>query len=289
MTDFTPTFASTSPTRREAARVSALFHGHILASSTDVITVETPGGTPTRYFPYNDVGMSSLRAVDTIEDERGVATRYTIYRDGEIIENFAWSYDSPRAGFADLAGRIAFRDDPLILYEVSPLEPGEAAAAEPRSWDENLQPGMRDGVTATNSPDLAPGGGAGIDVDEVVRHTDSGSGASQAEHWPANVETPRQTDVATFADGADDDEAARQNPTSFSSDQAAPSASGLSGAQPGVETDFAASTGLDQSGHLPAAGPAASRGEPEPTLREEGPNAVEPGAPDRPFKDTGMI
>lgn len=189
MTEITPTFASTTPLRREAAQVSALFHGHIVASSTDVITVETPGRPPVRYFPRNDVGMSSLRAVDTIEDERGAATRYTIYRDGEIIENFAWSYETPRGGFSDLAGRIAFSDDPHLLYEVSPLAPGETAAAEPRSWDENLQPGMRDGVTATNSPASAPGG-VGVDVDEVVRHTDSGSGASQADHWPPTVDAP---------------------------------------------------------------------------------------------------
>lgn len=191
MTEITETFASTSPLRREAAQVSALFHGHIVASSTDVITLETPGQPPVRYFPRNDVGMSSLRAVDTIEDERGTATRFTIYRDGELIENFAWSYDAPTAGFADLAGRIAFADDPRLLYEVGPLAPGEAAAAEPRSWDENLQPSIRDGVTATNSPDSAPGGKAdAVDVDEVVRHTDSGAGASQAEHWPSTVEMP---------------------------------------------------------------------------------------------------
>jgi hypothetical protein len=29
-----------------------------------------------------------------------------------------------------------------------------------------------------------------VDVDEVVKHTDSGSGASQAEHWDANVSMP---------------------------------------------------------------------------------------------------
>ena len=27
-------------------------------------------------------------------------------------------------------------------------------------------------------------------VDEIVQHTDSGSGASQGEHWPPNVESP---------------------------------------------------------------------------------------------------
>ena len=30
----------------------------------------------------------------------------------------------------------------------------------------------------------------GVSVDEVVQHTDSGSGNSQQEHWAANVEAP---------------------------------------------------------------------------------------------------
>jgi hypothetical protein len=29
-------------------------------------------------------------------------------------------------------------------------------------------------------------------VDAIVQHTDSGSGASQREHWPANVDTPNE-------------------------------------------------------------------------------------------------
>jgi uncharacterized protein (DUF427 family) len=185
-TGLTP--APSPATRREAAQVSALFHGHLIASSTDVIAVGDP---PVRYFPRIDVGMSSLRAVDTIEDACGVATRYTIYRDGEIIENAAWSYDRPNPAHAELAGRVAFRDD-LVKYEVTPLAPGETPDAEPRSWDENLQPSQRDGVIATNSPDNAPGGGAhAVDIDQVVRHTDSGAGQSQAEHWAPTVEPER--------------------------------------------------------------------------------------------------
>lgn len=190
MTEVFPTTASTQPIRREDARVSALFHGHIIATSTDVMMLSEQGRPPVRYFPRADVGMSSLRAVDTVEDALGTATRFTIHRDGEVIENFAWAYDAPNAAYADLAGRVAFSEDPRLLYEVAPLAPGDSAAAEPRSWDENFQPSMRDGVIATNSPDAAPGGGAGstaVDVDEVVRHTDSGAGSSQAEHWPPNV------------------------------------------------------------------------------------------------------
>jgi uncharacterized protein (DUF427 family) len=177
---------STPRPRREMAQVSALFHGHIIASSTDVIALGDPA---VRYFPRVDVAMSSLRAVDTIEDERGTATRYTIYRDGEIIENAAWSYDRAADGYADLAGRVAFRDD-LVQYEARPLAPGQTPDPEPRSWDENLQPSQRDGVIATNSPDNALGGGGAVDIDQVVRHTDSGAGVSQAEHWAPNVSGP---------------------------------------------------------------------------------------------------
>jgi len=146
-----------SPLGRETARVSALFHGHIIASSTDVIIVLKPGQPPVRYFPQTDVGMSSLRAVDTVEDEIGEATRYTVYRDGEIIENAAWSYASPQADYSDLAGRVAFRDG-LVKYDVEQLGPGEpdpVVRAKP-SWDANMQPGQRDGPTVRTQPGFRP-------------------------------------------------------------------------------------------------------------------------------------
>jgi hypothetical protein len=36
--------------------------------------------------------------------------------------------------------------------------------------------------------DKTPGPDTPAEVAEVVQHTDSGAGASQAEHWPPNVE-----------------------------------------------------------------------------------------------------
>lgn len=126
-----------TPPRREASRISALFHGHIVASSTDVIDIATLGAPPQRYFPKADVGMSSLRAVDTVGEGRGAVTRYTLYRDGEVVENAAWSYDRPGN---PLAGRIAFRDG-LVRYDVTPLAPRERPdAEEPRAWSTRRQP-----------------------------------------------------------------------------------------------------------------------------------------------------
>jgi uncharacterized protein (DUF427 family) len=164
MTELTPTDA-VSPLGRETARVSALFHGHIIASSTDVIVVFAPGEPPVRYFPQADVGMSSLRAVDKVEDELGEATRYSVYRDGELIENAAWSYELPHTDYSDLAGRIAFRDG-LVKYEVEQLGLDEASQVigEKRPWDANLQPSQRDGSVATNSPDLAARDGGGSPI-----------------------------------------------------------------------------------------------------------------------------
>lgn len=41
-------------------------------------------------------------------------------------------------------------------------------------------------------PDKTPGPDTRQEVDDVVRHTDSGSGASQAEHWPPTVDAPEE-------------------------------------------------------------------------------------------------
>ncbi len=45
-------------------------------------------------------------------------------------------------------------------------------------------------TSSPTSNDNTPGPDTPEEVDEVVRHTDSGSGASQAEHWPPNVDAP---------------------------------------------------------------------------------------------------
>jgi hypothetical protein len=38
--------------------------------------------------------------------------------------------------------------------------------------------------------DAKPDEAAKRGIDEIVQHTDSGSGTSQREHWPANVDQP---------------------------------------------------------------------------------------------------
>jgi uncharacterized protein (DUF427 family) len=143
---------------REPGRVEVLFEGHEIADSGDVLLLREADYPPVRYFPRQDVAMDFLRRSDTVTHcpYKGQATYYTIVRDRRIVEDAVWSYETPMPGVGQIAGRLAFYPQHVEFKPVGPT-PAQTRA---------------------------------LDVDDVVRHTDSGSGASQAEHWPPNVDMP---------------------------------------------------------------------------------------------------
>ena len=143
---------------REAGRVAVLFEGHEIADSGDVLLLREASYAPVRYFPRSDVAMAFLQKTDKVTHcpHKGDATYYTIHRDRQIIENAVWSYEAPFPAVARIAGRLAFYPE-HVEFKRAGLTPAETQT---------------------------------LDVDEVVKHTDSGSGASQAEHWPPNVDMP---------------------------------------------------------------------------------------------------
>lgn len=54
-----------------------------------------------------------------------------------------------------------------------------------------MTPDPKDIVTPTPGNDVQDPGPDTLDgIDDVIQHTDSGSGASQLEHWTPNVEGP---------------------------------------------------------------------------------------------------
>ena len=67
-----------------------------------------------------------------------------------------WSYEDPYPAVGGVGGRVAFYPQ-HVEFEI-----GERTAAQTKA----------------------------LDVDEVVRHTDSGSGNSQAERWAPTVDVP---------------------------------------------------------------------------------------------------
>jgi uncharacterized protein (DUF427 family) len=143
---------------REAERIEVLFEGHQIADSADVLLLKEGDYPPVRYFPRSDVAMAFLRKTDKVTrcPYKGDASYYTIVRDARIIENAVWSYEAPLPGVSQIAGRLAFYPE-HVEFKRAGLTPAETRT---------------------------------LDVDEVVKHTDSGSGSSQAEHWEANVSMP---------------------------------------------------------------------------------------------------
>ncbi|CAN5321100.1 hypothetical protein BH10PSE4_BH10PSE4_24540 [soil metagenome] len=143
---------------REPGRVEVLFEDHQIADSDDVLLLAEADYPVVRYFPRADVAMAFLQRTDKVTHcpYKGDATYYTITRDRQVIENAVWSYETPFPALSQIAGRLAFYPQ-HVTFKVAGHAPAQTGV---------------------------------LDVDDVVRHTDSGSGASQAEHWPPNVDMP---------------------------------------------------------------------------------------------------
>lgn len=143
---------------RAPTTVRVLFEGHEIADSDDVLVLKEADYPPVYYFPREDVQMMFLRRTDksTHCPHKGDASYFTIYRDRQIIEDAAWSYETPFEAMSQITNRVAFYPE-HVAFEL-----GERTAAQTEA----------------------------LGVNEVVRHTDSGAGTSQAEHWQANVAMP---------------------------------------------------------------------------------------------------
>jgi uncharacterized protein (DUF427 family) len=150
----------------EKARVRVLFNGHLLGESTHVLLLREGSREPVRYFPAGDIETSFLRRTDhtTHCPHKGQASYFTLYRDGEVIENAVWSYEEPLRGMAAISGRLAFYPEHVDL-EVEPLEPAESQS---------------------------------VAVDDVLRHTDSGTGLGQEKPWSPAATSPDAPDPRPF-------------------------------------------------------------------------------------------
>lgn len=143
---------------RSPNTVRVLFEGHEIADSDDVLVLKEASYPPVYYFPRDDVQMAFLRRTEKVTHcpYKGDANYFTIYRDAQLIENAVWTYENPYPSVGQIGDRVAFYPE-HVEFQV-----GDLTAAD---------------TDAQN-------------VDAVIQHTDSGSGSSQAEHWPPTVEGP---------------------------------------------------------------------------------------------------
>jgi uncharacterized protein (DUF427 family) len=170
-------------------RWRARFAGHVIADTAHAIVLREAAYQPRIYFPRGDVDMAYLGRTDhtTHCPYKGDAAYYTLDMDGQIAENAVWSYEQPFAAMQAIDGMLSFYTDKVDVYEV------DEATVAPRRGDTHTH--FSPDASVDHIAELAePKSDEAVDVDSVVQHTDSGSGASQREHWPPNVSPRVNTD-----------------------------------------------------------------------------------------------
>jgi len=138
---------------------------HVIADSADALLLQEASYPAVVYFPREDVSMEYFSRTErsTHCPFKGDAAYYTILMDGQFAENAVWTYEQPYPAMEQIRDRLAFYPDKVRIYAVD---------------DEAVDPAHHQAAT----------------VDQVVLHTDSGSGASQRDHWKANVDSPTPND-----------------------------------------------------------------------------------------------
>jgi uncharacterized protein (DUF427 family) len=100
------------PPRVEAVpeRIRVVVGGIAIADSTRAIRVLETAGAPVYYVPRDDVRTDLLAPKSRVThcEWKGDATYWTVTIGDRSIENVAWSYEQPKAGFEAITGCLAF-------------------------------------------------------------------------------------------------------------------------------------------------------------------------------------
>jgi len=97
-------------------RLLVVVDGEVFAETTHGLRVLETAGAPVSYFQSDNVRAEVLRASPktTVREWKGVASyhRY-IGPNGRTIEDVAWSYPDPTAGYEAIAGHLVFYAGPV--------------------------------------------------------------------------------------------------------------------------------------------------------------------------------
>ena len=119
--------------RAVGGRARVLFEGHEVADSDRALVLSEPGRPDSCYFPKDDVEMAFLRRNDhvTVSPWGGATAWYTINRDARVVEDVAWSFDSPFDEAAIIAGHIAFAPEHVDVQLDAPEPVRQVPAHDP--------------------------------------------------------------------------------------------------------------------------------------------------------------
>lgn len=91
--------------------------GAVLGETTEALELSEGSYAPVIYFPRADIAMAFLEPSDhtTTCPHKGAASYFSIHTKSTVIENAAWSYDSPKEGLERIAGYLAFYPDQVTV------------------------------------------------------------------------------------------------------------------------------------------------------------------------------
>ena len=100
------------PPREEptAKRIRVVFNDATIADTTRAIRVLETSHPPVYYIPAQDVRMEYLTVASrrTFCEFKGSASYWTLKVGNRRVENAAWSYQTPSAGYESIKGYLAF-------------------------------------------------------------------------------------------------------------------------------------------------------------------------------------
>jgi uncharacterized protein (DUF427 family) len=107
---------------REGTRVRVRFGSHVIADTTNALTLREARYPAVYYIPRADADMSLLKATShsTHCPYKGDASYFTIAAEGRSADNAVWSYEQPYPAVADIKEHLAFYPDRVDAIEVTP-------------------------------------------------------------------------------------------------------------------------------------------------------------------------
>ena len=100
-----------------AERVRVVWRGRTIGDSTHALELREAGYPPVVYVPRADIDMSALERTTRVTacPFKGEANYYSI-TDGKVHDdNAVWTYETPKAGVAEIASHLAFYPDKVEI------------------------------------------------------------------------------------------------------------------------------------------------------------------------------
>ena len=101
-------------------QVRVRFQDHVIATSDRALVLKEADYPPVMYIPREDVEAAFLSKTthSTHCPYKGDASYYSLFMNGDLAENVAWSYEAPYPAMEQIRDLLAFYPDRVEIYEV---------------------------------------------------------------------------------------------------------------------------------------------------------------------------